>query len=128
MDYIQYYRKNRDLTDEKRKKIKTQILKARNNSREVFLSDYEMWIYNEAKSAMKLNKVSRYILATYCPFNKETREVLKTNATFAEAMMKQQKNFGEKAKEWALRIKKRQNNGLEVPKEFYETYEYYAKK
>ena len=42
--------------------------------------------------------------------------------------MKQQKNFGEKAKEWALRIKKRQNNGLEVPKEFYETYEYYAKK
>ena len=34
MDYIQYYRKNHDLTEEKREKIKAQILKARNNSRE----------------------------------------------------------------------------------------------
>ena len=126
MDYIQYYRKNHDLTEEKREKIKLQIQRARNNSREIFLSDYEMWIYSESKSAMKLNKVSRQILATYCPFNKEIRENLKTNATFAEAMMRQQKNFGEKAHEWELRIRRRENNNLEVPEEFYDTYKYYA--
>ena len=40
---------------EKREKIKTQILRARNNTREIFLSDYEMWIYSEANAAMKLN-------------------------------------------------------------------------
>ncbi len=126
MDYIQYYRKNHNLSEEKREKIKTQILRARNNSREIFLSDYEMWIYSEANAAMKLNKVSRLILATYCPFNKELRESLKSNAAFAEAMAAQQRMFHEKTREWELRIKKRENNNLTVPQEFYDTYDYYA--
>lgn len=126
MDYIQYYRKNHNLSEEKREKIKTQILRARNNSREIFLSDYEMWIYSEANAAMKLNKVSRLILATYCPFNKELRESLKANAAFAEAMAVHQRMFHEKTREWELRIKKRENNGMPVPQEFYDTYSYYA--
>lgn len=126
MDYIQYYRKNSALSEEKKEKVKTQITKARNNSREIFLIDYELWIYYESKAAMKLNKVSRAILGSYCPFNKEIREFLKTNAAFEEALMKFQKKFGEKKKEWDLRIKKRENKGLVVPKEFYDTYEYYA--
>ena len=126
MDYIQYYRKNGDLSEEKREKIKTQILKARNNSREIFLSDYEMWIYNESKSAIKLNKVSRAILATYCPFNKEIRETLKGNAAIAEAMARHQRELAEKIRTWDMRIKRRENNGLPVPQEFYDTYKYYA--
>ena len=126
MDYIQYYRKNRDLTEEKREKIKAQILKARNNSREVFLIDYELWIYYESKAAMKLNKIARSILATYCPFNKEIRENLKTNAAFADALTIHQKIFGEKKREWEMRIKRRENKSLEVPEEFYNTYNYYA--
>lgn len=126
MDYIQYYRKNHDISEKGREKIKLQIQRARNNSREIFLSDYEMWIYSESRSAMKLNKVARVILATYCPFNKEIRESLSNNAAFAEAMMRQKRRFAEKAKEWDLRIKRRENNGLEVPPEFYSTYQYYA--
>ncbi len=126
MDYIQYYRKNHELSEERREKIKAQIQRARNNSREIFLSDYELWIYYESMAAMKLNKVSRSILATYCPFNKEIRETLKSNAAFTEAMMRHQRNFGEKAREWEMRIKRRENNNLDVPEEFYNTYEYYA--
>ncbi len=126
MDYIQYYRKNHELSEEKREKIKLQILRARNNSREIFLSDYELWIYNESKSAIKLNKVSRAILATYCPFSKEIREYLKTNAAIAEAMTRQQRAFAEQSKLWDMRIKRRENNGLKVPDEFYATYNYYA--
>ena len=126
MDYIQYYRKNHDLTEEKREKIKAQILKARNNSREIFLIDYELWIYYESKAALKLNKVARLILAAYCPFNKEIREMLKSNAAFADALMAHQKIFGEKKREWEMRIKRRENKNLEVPQEFYDTYRYYA--
>lgn len=128
MDYIQYYRKNHDLSEERREKIRTQIQRARNNTREIFLSDYEQWLFSESKSALKLNKVSREILATYCPFNKNIREFLKVNAAFAEAMARQQRNFGEKAHEWELRIRKRENNNLQVPQEFYHTYEYYTDK
>ena len=126
MDYIQYYRKNHSLSEEKRQKIKAQILRARNNSREVFLIDYELWMGYEANAAMKLNKVARAILATYCPFNKEIRESLKSNAAFAEAMMGHQKRFGEKKREWEMRIKRRENKNLEIPEEFYNTYRYYA--
>lgn len=126
MDYIQYYRKNHDLTEEKREKIKAQILKARNNSREIFLIDYESWIYYESKGAMKLNKVARQILASYCPFDKETAEFLKSNAAFAEALQIHQKKFGEKKREWEMRIKRRENKNLEIPQEFYDTYRYYA--
>ncbi len=126
MDYIQYYRKNHDLTEEKREKIRSQIQRARNNSREIFLSDYETWIYFESNSALKLNKVSRQILATYCPFEKSMREFLKTNVAFEHAMQAQQRNFSEKAKEWELRVRKRENSGLEVPEEFLETLSYYS--
>lgn len=126
MDYIQYYRKNHDLSEERREKIRAQIQKARNNSREIFLMDYELWIYSESRAAMKLNKVSRQVLATYCPFNREIREHLKTNAAFVEAMAKQQRNYGEKAREWDLRIKKRENNGLRVPEEFRQTLQFYT--
>ena len=55
MDYIQFYRKNRDLSEEARDKVKLQIQKARNNSRETFLIDYESWIKNEANGSMNKN-------------------------------------------------------------------------
>ncbi len=126
MDYIQYYRKNHDLSEEKREKIRSQIQRARNNSREIFLSDYEVWIYSESKSALKLNKVSRRILATYCPFVKLIREFLKSNVAFENAMQPQKRKFGEKAKEWEMRIRRRENNGLEVPEEFFQTLSFYA--
>lgn len=114
------------LQKKKREKIRSQIQRARNNSREIFLSDYETWIYFESNSALKLNKVSRQILATYCPFEKSMREFLKTNVAFEHAMQAQQRNFSEKAKEWELRIRKRENSGLEVPEEFLETLSYYS--
>ena len=93
---------------------------------EIFLIDYELWIYYESKAALKLNKVARLILAAYCPFNKEIREMLKSNAAFADALMAHQKIFGEKKREWEMRIKRRENKNLEVPQEFYDTYRYYA--
>lgn len=126
MDYIQYYRKNHDLSDDRREKIRSQIQRARNNSREIFLYDYETWINFESKSALKLNKVSRQILATYCPFVKVMREFLKSNVVFENAFKVQQRRFDEKAKEWELRIRRRENNELEVPKEFLETLSYYS--
>lgn len=45
---------------------------------------------------------------------------------FEHAMQAQQRNFSEKAKEWELRIRKRENSGLEVPEEFLETLSYYS--
>ena len=52
-DYLQFYRKNRDLSEEKKDKIKLQIQKGRNNSSEIFVIDYEAWINYESKGANK---------------------------------------------------------------------------
>jgi hypothetical protein len=124
VDYIQFYRKNRDLTDEKREKIKLQIQKAKNNSREIFVLDYEAWMKSEANGALKLNKIAREIIATYCPFNAETRERLERNPAFADACARQKRDAGKRAKTLDLKVRQIESNGCEVPQEMIQTLKY----
>ena len=72
-DYLQFYRKNRDLTNEAREKVKSALQKGKNNYREVFVRDYVNWIKFEARGSMRLNKVARSILFRYCPLAKPRR-------------------------------------------------------
>lgn len=83
-DYLQFYRKNRDLSDEGKEKLKAQMQKYRNNSREIFSSDYSMWINYESKGIMRLNKVVRGILYRHCPFPKEMRLSLASQPMFVD--------------------------------------------
>jgi hypothetical protein len=126
MDYIQFYRKNHDLSDDAKEKIKLQIQKARNNSRETFLLDYEGWIKNEANGSMKLNKVAREIMATYCPFNKEMREKLNRQKPYEAAQARFIRNAQKKKQETAVKIKAVQKITSDVPKELMDTYVFYS--
>ena len=126
-DYLMYFRQNKDLSEELRMKVKQQIQKARNNFREVFVADFINWVSAESRGSMKLNKVARGILATYCPFSKALRDTLMSNALFEKASKRQVRHFGEEAHKWELKIKKRENHDEEVPQEFYDTYDYYTK-
>lgn len=87
-DYIQFYKKNRELSSEAKEKIKTALTKARNNYREVFVKDYCNWIEYESKGSFRLNKVARGIMISYCPFCKEIREKLKANPAYETAFRK----------------------------------------
>ncbi|MBE5965240.1 MAG: cyclic nucleotide-binding domain-containing protein [Lachnospira sp.] len=80
--YIQFYRKNNELSQEAKDKIKSTLLNAKNNYREVFVRDYINWIKYESKGSFRLNKVARDILVRYCPFVKEIREKLKVNPLY----------------------------------------------
>ncbi|MDE7321495.1 MAG: cyclic nucleotide-binding domain-containing protein [Lachnospiraceae bacterium] len=126
MDYIQFYRKNRDLSDEARDKVKLQIQKSRNNSRETFLIDYESWIKNEANGSMKMNKVAREILATYCPFAKELRMKLNVQRPYELAQARSFRNAQKKKQEFELKIKALQKVTPEVPDEMMNTYKFYS--
>ncbi|MBO5031719.1 MAG: cyclic nucleotide-binding domain-containing protein [Lachnospiraceae bacterium] len=126
MDYIQFYRKNRDLSDEARDKIKLQIQKARNNSREIFLMDYEAWIKNEANGAMKMNKVAREIVATYCPLEKGIRTRLNAQRPYEVAQARSIRNAQKKKQEFELKIKAIQKVTPDVPDEIMNTYNFYA--
>lgn len=126
MDYIQFYRKNRDLSEEARDKVKLQIQKARNNSRETFLIDYESWIKNEANGSMKMNKVAREILATYCPFEKSLRMKLNAQRPYEVAQARSFRNAQKKKQEFELKLKALQKVTQKIPAELMNTYKFYA--
>lgn len=83
-DYIQYYRKNHDLSAEAKEKVKNSLYKSKNNFREVFVKDYQSWINYESKGSFRLNKVARELIFKYCPFSRNIRQKLKINPMFQE--------------------------------------------
>ena len=125
MDYIQYYRKNRALSDEKKEKLKTQISRAKNNGREVFAADYDDWIKYESEGSVRLNKVAREYLATYCPLGKEYRREMGKNHVFGEAMNRYNRELKKKIKDYDLHIRNLEKNNIPVPAVMRETEEYY---
>lgn len=124
-DYLMYYKKNRDISEERKEKIKAQLQKAKNNYREVFAADYVVWMKNESTGAMKLNKVAREILATYVPFDKSIREQLVQQPAFEDAMARHRRERSKKIRETELRNHALTKNGIELPKELVDTMEYY---
>lgn len=124
-DYLQFYRKNRELSNEAKEKIKTALQRGRNNYREVFVKDYQSWIKYESKGSYRLNKVSREILLSYCPFAKSIREELKGNPMYQMAIQK----FAVTNARTVQRIQgvydKYQKSGGKITAELIENLEYY---
>ncbi len=124
-DYIQFYRKNRDISEEMREKIKAQIQKGRNNYREIFVIDYEGWMKGESTGAVKLNRIAREILATYCPFKKEIRERLKGMPLFSDAMERHARNTLKKIRDTELKYRSIEKDGGEITQELKDSLNFY---
>ena len=124
-DYLQFYKKNRDLSEERKEKIKLQIQKGRNNSREIFVIDYEAWINYESRGAIKLNKIVREIMATYCPFSKKIRDQLIIQPIFEEAYARFIRNRLKKVREIEGRHRLLQKDNIEITKELTDTLIYF---
>ena len=125
VDYIQFYKKNRALSEEKKEKLKMQIQKGRGNTREVFVIDYLLWIKNESTGSLRMNKVAREVLATYCPFAKELREKVQTQPLFEEAMAKFNRERLKKIKDLDLRYRTYETKKIEITEELQKTMEFY---
>lgn len=125
VDYIQFYKKNRELSPETKERIKLQIQKGKSNSREIFVIDYVNWIKNESKGAIRLNKYVRELLAMYCPFKKPIRDRLMNQPLFAEAMNRFNKENHKKVHEIDLRYKALEKEGIELTQELIATRTYY---
>ena len=114
VDYIQFYRKNRELSEEAKEKVKKQLISARNNTREMFVKDYEVWIANESLGLARLNKISRMILAAYCPFSKKYRDKIKDQPMFAEGVTRYERDKAKLLKELKARFIAIQNANGEI--------------
>ncbi|PXV93477.1 hypothetical protein C8E03_102245 [Lachnotalea glycerini] len=124
-DYIQFYKKNRDISVQVKEKIRNEIAKARNNYREVFVQDYIQWIKYEAKGASRLNKVARTILMTYCPFTKEIRSDLANFPAFSDLIEKYELQLAAKIKKIENSYVSIRNSGGKITKELEDNLEFY---
>ncbi|MBQ3782499.1 MAG: cyclic nucleotide-binding domain-containing protein [Lachnospiraceae bacterium] len=128
VDYIQFYKKNHALSEERKEKLKAQIQKGRGNTREVFVIDYLLWVKNESSGSIRMNKVARELLAYYCPFNKEIRERIGSQPMYEEAMARFNRERGKKVKELELRYRTYETKGIQVPEVMLKTMEFYRDK
>ena len=119
-DYIQFYRKNNDLSDVAKQKIKEKIVRFRNNTADIFISDYMMWIKYEAEGANRLNKVCRNIMAEYCLFSKEKREYLKQNPTLNEVLSRMENKRTKKETEFSRYLLSLEKKGIAPSQELKE--------
>lgn len=123
-DYLQFYKKNSELSQERKNKIRAQLVQCNNKHKEVFLKDYADWILRESRGAMKLSRVSRAILFTYCPFSTETMKTLEGQTAYSEAAKKYIRDNRAARKSLDMMMHKWVKAGLEVPKEITATAEY----
>ena len=123
-DYIQFYRKNNDLSTEAKDKIKTDLIRAKNSFKEMFVMDYTQWILFESNGAPRLNRVARAILFNYCPFAKEVREKLKANPMYKEIVERYEMHTGQKKHRLDNLCQKLRTLGKPIPKEIEREAEY----
>ena len=79
----------------------------------------------ESTGSIRLNKVARRMLATYCPFKKEIRKRIASQPIFEEAMAKFERDRQKKCKELTLRFKALENKGATIVEELAATQHFY---
>ena len=116
-DYIQFYKKNHELSADAKDKVKLNMQKAKNSFKEMFIRDYESWILYEGSGSPRLNKVARSILFDYCPFSKEIRDKLKANPLYKETMDRYDVKLAQRIHHYDNLFQKLKNMGASIPAE-----------
>lgn len=123
--YLQFYRKNRDLSVEAKEKVKGALVRAKNNFREVFVRDYVNWMKFESRGSFRLNKVTREILTIHCPFVKSIRSELSTNPIYQNAITQFENENERKLQRFTGVYDKYEKAGGEITAELKENLAFY---
>jgi len=124
-DYVQFFKKNRDLTQENKEKLAIEFKRFRDD-RARFINDYMTWVKYESEGTQRLNKVARKIMAKHIPFTKPIRENLLKLPSFTDIIQKSINVKKRKAVELEPKYKKyrSENNGI-LPPELEATLKFY---
>ena len=114
-DYIQFYRKNHDLTNEAKERVRSGLQRAKNSFKEMFVRDYIVWVLFEGNGSPRLNKVARRILFIYCPFPKAIRDGLTQNPLYTEVLTYYETKTAQKLHRLKVLTKKLQNCNQRIP-------------
>jgi len=114
-DYVQFYRKNHDLSPEAKEKVRTSLQRAKNSFKEMFIRDYIIWILFEGNNSPRLNKVARRILFTYCPFPADICKTLEQNPLYTELLSQKRVRTAQRVHHLNLLAQKLRNGRTPVP-------------
>ncbi len=126
-DYVQFYKKNHDLSADAKERIRTALLKAHNSFKEMFVRDYVTYILFEGTGSPRLNKTARTILFTYCPFSVDVRKTLSGNPIYKEMMERYDVKKLQHLRKMELLEKRVLNTGVSLPAELVEERTYLEK-
>lgn len=116
-EYIQFYKKNNELTPEAKDKLKSAMQKAKNSYKEMFVRDYVTWVLYEGKGSPRLNKVARTILFTHCPFREAVRTRLRTNPLYKDLLDRYEIKTTQKIRHMDNLCQKIRNTKNDIPAE-----------
>lgn len=114
-DYMQFYKKNNELSKDMKEKLQNSLTRAKNSFREMFVRDYITWILYEGNGSARLNKVARRILFLYCPFPASMDEALEQNPMYGELLSRQKILSGQRVHKLGVLKQKLCNSGIAVP-------------
>lgn len=114
-DYIQFYKKNSELSKDAKEKLQNSLARAKNSFREMFVRDYITWILYEGSGSARLNKVARKILFTYCPFPASMDSTLEQNPMYSELLSRQKILTAQRVHKLEILRQRLRNSGTGVP-------------
>ncbi len=120
-DYVQFFKKNRDLSSEVKEKLAAEFKRFRSD-RDRFTNDYITWIKFESEGVLKMNKVVRSIMYRHVPFATAIRENISTQPAFIDIHTRFKNIRNRKLKELENRYRK---YGDAMPPELQENVEFY---
>lgn len=125
-DYIQFYKKNNELTSEAKERIRQSLQGAKNSFKEMFIRDYLLWILLESSGSPRLNKIARQILFTYCPFSAGVCEKLSTNPLYADLLRRQEVHNRQRLHHLDKLCQKLRSEGTPIPDTIQQEVDYYT--
>lgn len=120
-DYVQFFKKNRDLSSEIKEKLGAEFKRFRSD-RDRFTNEYITWVKFEAEGVLKMNKVARGIMYRHVPFATKIRETISTQPSFIDIHNRFKNIRNRKLKELENKYRK---YGDAMPAELQENVDFY---
>lgn len=114
-DYVQFYRKNHELSAEAKERIRVSLQRAKNSFKEMFVRDYMIWVLFEGNNSPRLNKVARRIMFTYCPFPASLMSTMGQNPLYSEYVERFKILAGQRVHHLEVLAQKIKNSGSKMP-------------
>jgi len=124
-DYVQFFKKSKDLSLEQKEKIASDFKRFRTD-RDKFANDYILWVKYESEGVQRCNRAVRAIMYRHVPFAKPIRDKICGQPAFSELhnKFKNIKNRDFKDKENKYK-KYSEANGGNMPKELADNLVFY---